>query len=100
MTFCCSVFQDSVESAGERGPSVVVIDGGESSPYAFRLQWRATDASQPFTAVTPYPVTTVVTMGIAFCPWCGADLKQFYAARALPLHPELAGGWYAVTQGD
>lgn len=91
--YCCGMFQDLVESAGERGHAVVVLDGGKHSRHAFLLQSRATDAAQPFTEVTTYPVALVATMAISYCPCCGTELKRFYDHTSLPLHPELAREW-------
>lgn len=94
MKYCCAMFQDLLESVGKRGLSVVVIDSSQKSErYVFLLQARATDADQPFMAVTAYPVTTIMTMGIAYCPACGQDLCRFYAHTILPVHPELASSW-------
>jgi len=93
MNYCCSMFQDLLEYAGQRGQAVVVLDGGSYGRYGFLLQARATDVSQPFREVTSYPVATVMTMGIRYCPCCGANLEEFYAHASLPVHPELAGSW-------
>jgi hypothetical protein len=94
MKYCCSMFQDLLELAGRRGQSVVVIDGGVTRKrYAFLFQARATDADQPCTEVTTYPVATVMTMEIEYCPCCGKNLDRFYARASLPVHPELADAW-------
>ena len=90
MKYCCALFQELVGSAGERGPSIVVIDGGKHGRYLFFIQGRATDSSQPFLEITSYPVTLVSTINIAYCPSCGANLGKFYAHISLILHPELA----------
>jgi hypothetical protein len=98
MQFCCSIFEDLLDSAGERGLAVVVISGGRRKKYAFLLQGRATSADQPFEEVTSYPVALEMTMGIAFCPNCGEDLERYYAHATLHMRPELAPAWAAAYQ--
>jgi hypothetical protein len=98
MKYCCSMFQDLLDDAGHRGQSVVVIDGGRQCRYQFLLQGRATKSNQPFQEVTSNPVATVMKMGIAYCPFCGVNLSEFYAHVSLPLHPELAPTWHEASQ--
>jgi len=94
MKYCCGMFQVLLEGCGKRGLSVVVLDAYTSKKrYVFLLQARITDAEQPFTEVTPYPIALETTVGISYCPHCGKDLARFYAYGSLPMHPELMPEW-------
>ena len=94
MKYCCGMFQVLLEGCGKRGLSVVVLDAYTSKKrYVFLLQARITDAEQPFTEVTPYPIALETTVGISYCPHCGKDLARFYAYGSLPMHPELVPEW-------
>lgn len=88
--FCCLQFRNMLEWGGSRGLAIIVADGSaHSTKYRFYLQMRATNADQPFTTVTDFPVALHMNLSIDFCPWCGKDLHRFYSHASLPMHPEL-----------
>jgi hypothetical protein len=82
--FCCSLFEDALSQAGNRGLAVVV-DISKSGAIEFILQHRAADAGAPAPPDYPRPLVLVSDARISFCPWCGKRLATFYANRASAL---------------
>jgi hypothetical protein len=76
MDWCCRIFQGWFQQAGSRGLAVFVSTKAGPEP-AFILQYRALDPGRE-APYTDYPLSSVVHVQIQFCPWCGANLKNFY----------------------
>ena len=90
--WCCVVFRDYYERAGQRGFGVVVKRSGSQSPF-FKLQFRAVEGGlEQKVSVPPNVVMSLVTdLGVQFCPWCGEKLTKFYGSRINDLYrPDLA----------
>ncbi len=77
MRWCCVGFQSHVEAAGRRGMSIILDTSDESDPR-FVIQHRAVDHEAPAPEFSDVPVSLVTESRIAFCPWCGTMLKEFY----------------------
>lgn len=75
--WCCPMFQGHYQNAGERTFSVLV-DQGETSEPLFVLQHRALEPGDQLPADLNIPVSVVSEVRIAFCPWCGRCLSQWY----------------------
>ena len=77
-------FQAHYESAGERG-FAVLVEKDDDFTVRFLIQSRAiakNDEVRLIIASTDVPVALVTETGLTFCPWCGVNLKRFYAKRA------------------
>ena len=81
MKWCCSVFENRYELAGERSIAVL-IDEDPSGDPDFLVQARAFDHGSEPPLNVPVPMSLVLETGIQFCPWCGADLKKWYGKYA------------------
>lgn len=77
--WCCLGFQGHCEVVGERGTAIfTALD--YAGDYQFFFQHRAIE--QDWTIpVTDFPVSTVTDTVIQYCPWCGANLADFYRGR-------------------
>lgn len=75
--WCCRVFADHYEQAGERGLTVLVLESSQQGPR-FVLQHRAAEPRDEGRVVTPVPVSLVSESDIFYCPWCGRDLSRWY----------------------
>ena len=78
MKWCCETFRGWFEHAGKRGIGVFGVEGTHNEP-SFILQFRALDPDKAIPR-TEYPLSSVLDVGIHFCPWCGANLEQVYRA--------------------
>ncbi len=53
----------------------------------FTLQFRAVDMDKEFPLInSDIPISTVVDIGILFCPSCGVNLEKFYGKHADSLY--------------
>ena len=77
MEWCCFLVEDLAQMAGRRGLSI--ITAAQSGRDVFFLQGRAIDvgARMPSSEV---PLTLATQQAIAFCPGCGVELADYYAA--------------------
>jgi hypothetical protein len=88
--WCCIGFENMVGQAGTRGVAVLIDGSRGSVPPDFFIQFRALDTSVPPPFSSDVPISVVMEIGIQFCPWCGALLREFYAESAVQVsHPEL-----------
>lgn len=76
--WCCYIFQDLTETAGERGLSVIVANIGDGP--SFLLQSRAVDHDQHLGNTDGLVVTVAAQQAIFCCPGCGVQLHRFYSA--------------------
>lgn len=44
----------------------------------FTLQYRATDQGDEMSVISQHPISTVVEVGLQYCPWCGCNLEKWY----------------------
>ena len=72
--FCCSHFRTSYERIDERGLSTVPRHSPKFGPY-FELTFNALDPAHRGTPLLNIAVRQV----IRFCPYCGVELRRFYA---------------------
>lgn len=64
----------------------VLIERDQTLGVIFRIQSRAVekvneDALKATLRTSDFPVSLVVETGLAYCPWCGVNLKIYYAKR-------------------
>jgi hypothetical protein len=78
--FCCIGLKNLIESAGQRGISVLVHE--RSGGFRFSLQSRAVSKEAEVLLSenpTPLPIKGNVTLsaniGLNFCPFCGTNLQ-------------------------
>ncbi len=78
--FCCSGFHFAYEQIDERGFSIVPRHSPKFGPY-FELTFHALDHEHRDTLLlnTPFMLSIAASQVIKFCPYCGADLRRFYA---------------------
>lgn len=62
--------------AGTRGFGVFVSTAEGPEPV-FILQHRSMDLGVPC-PVTEHPISLVSEVRLQYCPWCGANLKDWY----------------------
>lgn len=68
--FCCDVMNDSLQSAGEKGYSIIPAEmENKKGDYYFIFQFRSADQNQTEGRLI---VNEVV---IKYCPWCGTKLS-------------------------
>ena len=82
-----------------RGISVL-IERDQPLGVIFLIQSRAVekvneDALKAILRESDFPVSWVVQTGLVFCPWCGANLENFYAKRV----DELARPGFSISLG-
>lgn len=84
--FCCHLFTNLIENAGQRGLAVLVC--ATDAGLRFALQMRAVTAAdestmgkdgQPSTSL-PEHVTLSGSMRIRYCPSCGKRLDELAAS--------------------
>ncbi len=80
MTWCCESFHAWFEEAGRRGFAVFVAREDESEPM-FVMQHRAVEVGNDPPSVVGAPVALVSDIAIAFCPWCGVHLEEWYKGQ-------------------
>ena len=81
--FCCPGFENGAENDADRGLFISVAEF-EGEPQ-FRIAFRSTHKLDRELAReilsksgTPSILLSACT-GMQYCPWCGANLKQYYA---------------------
>jgi hypothetical protein len=88
MMYCCSVFEESLQNAGNKGISAVAHyqDGFRF----FCLQSRACDHKDesklkniPWSEDVPRLYRVVEQIAIKFCPFCGTQFDSLITARQL-----------------
>jgi hypothetical protein len=80
--FCCQGFKGLLNRAGQRGPSVIVVEKS-SDQLKFRLQSRgiAYEDLEGFKKIIiPIEVNIWTTETIAYCPYCGSCLQELFEA--------------------
>lgn len=88
-TWCCELFREAFEKAGERGICVLVESYG-GQPL-FLLQFRAIRLGDAGPPKRDTPIGLISEAAIQFCPWCGRNLRDAYAHRAADMRrPGLA----------
>jgi len=76
--WCCMGFQGHVETAGERGVSVIGGFDSSGNPEVF-LQFQSVDEGMESGIPNlPFPISIKTDIRIKFCPWCGADVAAQY----------------------
>lgn len=89
MKWCCSIFEDSYKSAGERGAAILVGRDYFGKPE-FTIQHRTVDIGITDAPITEYPMAWVFETRISYCPWCGRELNEVYGKEVDNLNrPEL-----------
>ena len=84
--WCCHLFQDLYERAGQRGFGAIVKKTS-TGPIFFVLQFRAVDkGSEPSVSKSPVPVWMVSEMALHYCPCCGINLDDYYRDRMESLY--------------
>jgi hypothetical protein len=87
MKFCCTQFEGWFSEAGLRGVGIYCYRA-EDKGLQFVMQYRALDPSAPVPH-SESPMSFVCDMHILWCPWCGANLRDFYGDAPIPERPEL-----------
>lgn len=77
MKWCCYPFEGWYGQAGQRGASILIGRDSTGTP-AFTLQYRAIEQGDEKLITSQKPVSTVVEVGLQYCPWCGRDLERWY----------------------
>lgn len=77
MNWCCAAFEGWYGQAGEKGIGILIGRDSTKTP-AFTLQYRAIDQGDEKLITSPKPISTVVEVGLQYCPWCGRDLEKWY----------------------
>jgi hypothetical protein len=78
MKWCCTPFRAWYEVAGQRGFAILI--GRDSKGLGeFTVQHRLADKNTPELPPTDYPVSIISEIDISYCPWCGRNLKEWYA---------------------
>jgi hypothetical protein len=80
--YCCQGFKGLIERAGERGASVIVVRMFKNQ-LKFRLQSRGIahrDAANFRKIAIPIEVNILLTVTIAYCPYCGRRLEELLDA--------------------
>ena len=80
--FCCHGFKGLLDRAGQRGPSVIVVQKSPSQ-LKFRLQSRGIaheDQTEFKKIVIPIAVNFETAVTIAYCPYCGRRLEELLEA--------------------
>jgi len=69
--FCCNVLSNSLQTAGQKGYSVIPakIENHEVG-YYFIFQFRSADENQSKDKLIVYERV------IKYCPWCGIELSR------------------------
>lgn len=78
MNWCCAAFEGWYNHAGQRGIGILVGRDSSGIPV-FTLQYRAIEQGDEKVITATKPVSTVVEVGLQYCPWCGRDLDRWYA---------------------
>src|SRR5436305_1030300 len=77
MRWCCVAFEGHCQDYGNRGFSVGVLKRDGPKPEFFLFHRSVEDGTEHLvSSSTPLSLTT--ELRIMFCPWCGAELGQFY----------------------
>lgn len=77
--WCCAGFTEQFMNRGLRGFGVVVERDELGEPW-FLVECRVADDIEAVEISAPAnaPVSLLSRTGIAYCPWCGRDLKSWY----------------------
>jgi hypothetical protein len=75
MKFCCPALQELHENSGSRGFGFFAAKYPDD--FIFVLQHRAMD-SDALPPLTESPVSLISELLLHKCPWCGAELTEFY----------------------
>jgi hypothetical protein len=81
--FCCLGFKELTDRAGQRGPSVIVLQARSQNRLKFRLQSRGIaykDEADFKKLSIPIEVNIRMTDAIAYCPYCGSHLQELLEA--------------------
>ena len=77
-SWCCHLFQQLYERAGQRGFSAIV-KVTSTGPIFFVLQFRAVDKGlEPDVSKSSLPLLMVSEMALHYCPSCGTNLDDYY----------------------
>ena len=90
--WCCQIFQNLYERAGQRGFSSVV-NKTSTGPIFFVLQFRAvgTGCESNVSRLSVQSPLLVSDMALHYCPSCGTNLDSYYRDRMESLYrPGLA----------
>jgi hypothetical protein len=86
--FCCEGFRNLVGEAGQRGISVLVRE--TSAGFRFRLLSRAVSKTDevrfsetPLSLPIEGNITLAASIGLNFCPFCGANLQGLVTPSTL-----------------
>lgn len=82
MQWCCIGFENMWERVGKRGAAILIDASDQASMPGFFVQFRAVDTGIEPKLPDDAPVSVVTEIGIAFCPWCGVSLREFYGTIA------------------
>jgi hypothetical protein len=79
---CCSRFADALCGRKKRGLAIVPV-AVRGMPLSFMLCFRSLNVehSNQIVGMGGVPVSTASMVGIGHCPWCGANLQQYYRQR-------------------
>lgn len=77
MKWCCVVFEGHYGMAGQRGYAILVGRNSSGAPE-FTMQYRAVDEGQEQSLHPDVPMSTVIEVGFAYCPWCGRNALKWY----------------------
>lgn len=94
MKWCCPGFKGNYDEAGQRGVGILIGLDFQGRPE-FTLQYRSVDKGneQSVTSATAnleFPLSSVVDVGMQYCPWCGRNLEKWYGDVAGALYrPDL-----------
>lgn len=73
MRWCCPGFEGFYGNAGQRGAGILIGINSIGEPE-FTLQYRAVDEGEDISINSESLVSSVVDVGMQYCPWCGRKL--------------------------
>lgn len=68
--FCCEIFSDFINEAGQKGFSIIPTDIYSLNKYHFVLQARNLDLNEKNGKLF------IAQQTIHYCPWCGTKLSD------------------------
>ncbi|HSP17250.1 MAG TPA: hypothetical protein VLV78_21080 [Thermoanaerobaculia bacterium] len=78
--WCCAAFENAYNLAGDRTIAVLIDRYADGEPE-FLLQARAFERGHEERLNTSAPISLISESPIAFCPWCGTDLRRRYRSN-------------------
>lgn len=85
MKWCCPAFAGWYDHSGQRGIAILVGRDSTGEPE-FLMQYRAVNEGEEMSFNPEVVASTVIEVGLRYCPWCGRNLDKWYGKNVDALY--------------